>query len=561
MAFDGELFDDLKRHFSYRRNVEKKDDKKIADLTKEFVKFLKDGASNDEFSALILQYGTGGGGKTAGAFIISTILMASDAKRKLALWQTPPALEEVIKKKLIYYMGEEKGMQWASRVRTITFTNEIEENDIVLIDEGVISMNAKDALTNDAKQFEKFITGARHVRVVIIVNSISLGVIKAYRMMAHVEIYKLMTKKTLKGIESDFLKDNIEKVMMLEPWESLLESCHKKWKNKEGYINLKLSDYCPWFDGEVSKSLASVGSGDFTVSKDKQIEVMIEDISGKAIEFFADKEPKLWANSRVVRAWLRKHHYEQWREIGTRARDILDTIKLKMVEAGEDIDISDEEPESLTADEYERIMEEPDREFEENGDSSPGEAMAHYFFQKAMESGYNRQQAFIAYYTVKGYGLQDMAELATIGLSESYITQIRKDMSEKWFGFWAEWWFAKLIDEPANISAMQPGVPDLITSKPTEYKGHRFETGTIFTIKFRVQRRNVETFYQNGGVNNQLEPNFTPEFLKASEEGKPYYFAFFNPKWSGDHYFIREIDPNDEIVVTVEKPSTDNVMI
>ena len=108
---------------------------------------------------------------------------------------------------------------------------------------------------------------------------------------------------------------------------------------------------------------------------------------------------------------------------------------MKMVEAGEDIDISDEEPESLTADEYERIMEEPDREFEENGDSSPGEAMAHYFFQKAMESGYNRQQAFIAYYTVKGYGLQDMAELATIGLSESYITQIRKDMSEKWFGF------------------------------------------------------------------------------------------------------------------------------
>jgi hypothetical protein len=562
------MFDDLRKHFSYRRKKDDgKNEKKLIDLTDEFVQFLRNGATNTEFSFLALQYGTGGGGKTAGAFIIISILLLSDPKRKLALWQTPPDLELIVKKKLIMYMGGKRGEEMAARVRTITFTHQIEENDIILVDEGVITLNAKEALTNDAKEFEKFTTGARHMRVIIIVNSITLGVIKAYRLIAHLEIYKLITKKMIKELKSDFLKEHLDKVMNLEPWESLIESSHKKWKNKEGFISMKLSDYCPWYDDEISRSLDTLGSGDISIAKDQMVEKMIDDIASKAIEYFSDKEEKHWANPRVIRAWMRKYHNEIWREIGTKSRDIVDTIKLKMLEDGVDIDDLgnddvEEEPESeyISTEEYDDMMEAPHRDAAESSDPRGTEAMASFFFDCARKAGYNEKQALISSYTVKGYALQDMAELNRIGYSESYITQIRKDMSEKWFGYWAEWWFAVLLGEDPN-TAMNDNRPDLITTMPTEYRGHRFETGTIFTIKFRVQKRNAETFYQNGGINNQLKPNFTPEYTEALENGKMYYFAFFNPKWSTDHYFLKLIDPNGPIVVTVEKPSQDTVML
>jgi hypothetical protein len=108
---------------------------------------------------------------------------------------------------------------------------------------------------------------------------------------------------------------------------------------------------------------------------------------------------------------------------------------------------------------------------------------------------------------------------------------------------------------------MNSDKPDLILTAQRTYMGHTFEAGTIFSIKFRNEKRNAFTIYQNGGQRNQLNPNMTPEWTRALEEGKNYYLAFFNPKWNTEHFFIREVDPDDQIAVNVEKPDSDVVFL
>lgn len=141
--------------------------------------------------------------------------------------------------------------------------DQVEFNDILIIDEGIISLNAKEALSKKMRNFDKFLAVARHFRCCLFVLFQRYEVIKSLREMSDMILYKSLPENLIENEKYDqIIKTHGKKIVSLKRNEGLLVSSHQDFR-KTGMVMNKVPE---WYTDQVSMSYA--GDISFVSEKD-----------------------------------------------------------------------------------------------------------------------------------------------------------------------------------------------------------------------------------------------------------------------------------------------------
>jgi len=239
---------------------DKKDDR-LYNISDEWVSFLKSDKKMSKNSFIKLNIGNRGGGKTGSVFCETNILL-ENPKRVVQFWKTDAIIE-----KINAYCPKEL----VGRYESINNLSEIKPNSIFVIDEGIIGANAKEALKKEMRNLIKFLSKSRHYNIIAIINSVSLGVLLQFRNMIDIVSYRRLPRSFLvNNTSKDYiLKVYTDELVKLKEWESIFISSYKLFQ-KEGFISMKLENFCPWFNDKISMYQQST-SADVSLDENKQM--------------------------------------------------------------------------------------------------------------------------------------------------------------------------------------------------------------------------------------------------------------------------------------------------
>jgi energy-coupling factor transporter ATP-binding protein EcfA2 len=572
MFFDATLRNTVRQLARKEPIVDKSDEayQRPRDVTTDMLTWMRRGATDVEFSFMALINGTGGSGKTTLAMMFATVLMNSDKSRVLALWNTPDSLEVAIKKQVKVYLPQGEGDTWADRVITIKKVSDVKKNYIVIVDEGVLNINAKRALNDDMVEFEKMISIARHLRVVVICNSIFQGgVTKSFRSSAQLKVYKLMPSDNIKEFKSDFVKANAELLTKLKKPEALIECSHPKFM-KSGYIFMDLLDYCPWYNMEISQSMGATGSADFGKDKRLVIEDRIRTVADMAMASLGEKfgfdKSKKWCTQQIIRAWMREAKLDDLEDMEKVVGKIVDTIQYKLLFFNQTNDLGtatsvlaptnkprhDQSPDTPTTIRQDANTPGIAKLKKNTGDLlSDGFDYGQFFYDCAKSQQYDEKTRLLSKLTMQGFTLVQLCEHPKIGMSETWVTNLRSVLLRDWFGYWAEWAWARVLDvePPTDIYGDRP---DLIIQVDRDYMGLHFPAGSIFSVKFKIDKTATQPFTQWTEGDDRGDLN--PEYTEAVARGSIYYLIILNPRWSVTHFYVKKVDPHGLRMIEARKP-------
>ena len=152
------------------------------------------------------------------------------------------------------------GKQYFQRIERL---EEVEFNDAIIIDEGLISINAKEALSKKMRNWDKFLAVVRHFRCCLFVLFQRYEIIKAMREMSDIVLYKSLPPNLVENEKRDtIIKDYGTRLTNLKRNEGLLASSHQDFVNKLGLYTNKVPE---WYTDQVSMSYA----GDISFVNDK----------------------------------------------------------------------------------------------------------------------------------------------------------------------------------------------------------------------------------------------------------------------------------------------------
>ena len=143
------------------------------------------------------------------------------------------------------------------KFRIVERLSEVESYDILGIDEGYLTADAKDALIKDSSNFIKSITTLRHKSIFTIMNSLDNGILKGYRLKAQFRFYKLITDGYIEETRDKFAKRYGDIMTNLMPEQTLFQITHIDFLQagiRRGILEMHLDDYCPWFNKKISRS-------------------------------------------------------------------------------------------------------------------------------------------------------------------------------------------------------------------------------------------------------------------------------------------------------------------
>ncbi len=303
--------------------------------TVDFIHFLEANNNTPDFSFILLTMGAGGSGKTAVAFMMSHIMLKADPKRHVLLYRVPETLVPDIHESLKANGLEE----WNTRFKRIEHLREVDVNAILIIDEGVLNANAKEALMKEMVDFEQDLSFSRHKRIVALMNSVDDGVLLGFRKKAHIMIYKQLTKGFVDNVRNDhFVKTHAYDLTKLAINEAIVYSTYKYFSNKIGKLKLDLKLYCPWYNDKISRNMANeTFSAQFSrfTEKDK----LATHYAKIAVDFFGKDlgKPRMQA---VMLGWFKHEYPDQYFDLQRVIKDIYQTAMYMqyMRERGEDID-------------------------------------------------------------------------------------------------------------------------------------------------------------------------------------------------------------------------------
>jgi hypothetical protein len=301
--------------------------------TVEFIRFLEVNNNTPDFSFILLTMGAGGSGKTAIAFMMSHILLKVDPKRHVLLYRVPESLVPSIHESLKANSLEE----WCPRFRRIENLREVDVNAILIIDEGVLNANAKEALMKEMVDFEQDLSFSRHKRVICLMNSVDDGVLLGFRKKAHIMIYKQLTKGFVDNVRNDrFVKVHAYDLTKLAVNEAIVYSTYKYFNNRIGKLKLDLKNYCPWYNDKISRNMANeTFSAQFNRFSEK--DKLATHYAKIAVDFFGEdlKKPRMQA---VMLGWFKHEYPDQYFDLQRVIKDIYQAAMYMqyMRERGED---------------------------------------------------------------------------------------------------------------------------------------------------------------------------------------------------------------------------------
>ena len=218
----------------------------LDDISEEYVTFLESDKKKKKNSFIIWAIAGRDWGKTALTFNEINILLEDNPKRFVQFLKTPLQLIENIKDAC------PEGLK--DRFEVIYKTRDIKKNAILVIDEGLIGLNAKEALKIEMRNLGKFLSKSRHPNIIVLINSVNLNILSEFRDMIDIVIYKHCASTFIKNNRGrdPFLEEYSEIITKLREWEGIVDSYYK-WFEKFGMISLQYEDWCPWFNDKISR--------------------------------------------------------------------------------------------------------------------------------------------------------------------------------------------------------------------------------------------------------------------------------------------------------------------
>ena len=254
---------------------EEEPEDELLDYTSKFLELLKRLSGKDGFGAIIWIVGTAGAGKSALMCILDDILLKNSyPKRNVAFYKAPKNLLKEVRKAVPSLLRD--------KFRNITKLSEVKKFDILNIDEGYLTADAKNALTKDSTNFIASLTTLRHNSVIIILNSLDNGILRGYRTKAQIRFYKLLPEGYLNETNDKFAKKHRDSITTLLQEHTIFSISHIDFLKKDikkGVLILPLKKYCWWYNEKISRSFEGE---DFDarmrrlVKKKKEMESVIE---------------------------------------------------------------------------------------------------------------------------------------------------------------------------------------------------------------------------------------------------------------------------------------------
>jgi len=283
------------------------------DVTDEFVEFLRSGAGDPEFGWSAMIMGMVGSGKSALAAIVTSILLESDSRRRCAVYQSPSLAAAV-------QAAAPGGVR--ERFRAVGSLREIQNHDVVWIDEGALSANAKEALRVELRAFGKALRKVRHKRIVVLLLSQDDGVLLEFRKLAQFWFLKRASPALLELMRSNALvRAHERRLRTLPRTRALLISNYYSFSHT-GLLTLPLKRYCPWWGRAVSQNMAAE-SFDDEFERAARIRAQVREVAQEAVGEFGKTLLKGKASA-LLRGWLAAERPEVYHDLRKHVSDILD---------------------------------------------------------------------------------------------------------------------------------------------------------------------------------------------------------------------------------------------
>ena len=276
--------------------------KEFKDITEKWVKFLKSDRYKKKNSFILWHLAGRDWGKTAEAFKEINLLLEKNRKRFVQILKAPPDF--------IKNIEEVCPEEYKGRFESLPKLRFLRKNAILVIDEGLLGANAKEALTKEMRRLSKFTSKSRHPNIIVIINSVNLGILGEFKDMIDITIYKhLGYQFFVRNRGKDKFIDQHEKLLShLKEWEGIIISSYKKFNYERGKISLKYEDFCPWFNDNLSLNQQDTNP-DADFEDEIQLSKEIERLAKMAVNELGYRLLKPLAE-RKLKGWLQAEHKE-----------------------------------------------------------------------------------------------------------------------------------------------------------------------------------------------------------------------------------------------------------
>jgi len=245
--------------------------------------------------------------------IILIIGMRRSGKGVLS-WKIIDLIKKYDPEKSIMIYGATQ--QYIDYLKSIGFKNSMSfnnfedmvNNSIVFIDEGIINTNAKEALTKRARSFEKVLAVLSHKRIIMIVTTQTFGLFKQLTLQSNIIIYKQLSTILLNRERNDKFLSNFKHLLeKLNRNTAIIEMTIPGYKSGVG--RLKLGDPPSWYTSILSESFKDVDL-DFEAHKlaDRRMRIkqVAKELYKDGIIPDAKDKTKLYA----IRGYIRDKYFD-----------------------------------------------------------------------------------------------------------------------------------------------------------------------------------------------------------------------------------------------------------
>jgi hypothetical protein len=513
-------------------------------ISKDLIQFLRKDKKKRQNSFIQWNIAMRRGGKTGLTFMEINQLLPGNPKRFIQFFKVPELITKIIYEKLREYDQKHHTAlfdEYHGRFECIDKIRKIKQNAIVIIDEGLIGANAKEALKIGMRNLGKYLSKSRHPNNIILINSVNLNILSEFRDMIDISIYKRVGSKFIfNNAGRDPILDMLESKLnekglslsRLRPQQGFLFSDY--WGFEViGAFHLDLNDYCPWFHDDISRYHQHTNPDvafDEEQKRLDELDKLAKQIIDEVGEIFSKRGGK-----NDFEVWLERNHpgiaYDYKADISKLYKRYCYFLKYS----------SSNESDIL----YEEEQEQSKIDFKEQ------ESFADFCLRnisKITDPQYSPQEvdqiAKVAHGLARGDSYRDIdANYPNIGYHFVRTTAkwLRSQANTVYgLGYLFERWMAYNLGVPEGkieeVVGSTTNGPDLIWDNK------------IWTFKFRISK-NEKSFIFRQSL------DFTPEYNLAKKKGRHYYLAFMDPKWSLK-VDVQEIDPiNDPEEIKVEAPS------
>lgn len=458
---------------------------------------LIDERDNEESSFISMIIGTTGSGKTALSFEIINVLLLSDPSRHCQMFRVPQVMLKLIQTYAPKNIGD--------RFSIVEKLRDVKPDAILLIDEGLLNANAKESLKTEFVGFEKALAISRQLRIILILNTQTGGILKSYRILAHIIFYKQTSVLMVENTNIKFIKKNYYTLQKLIPNQTLFQSAYKSFSNKWGSLTLPLNEYCDWFNIKISKSYAKE-CFDQQFEQERIKDIFNKKIAKEAVAYWGILLFKSKAEQ-MLSGWIRSvYGYDTYFDVKSKLKEIMGyAVYYLRFEEREKRNKKDKASESK-----EIIYKE--------GDFSE--------FCRIQYEKNDPEKAEIIFRFIKGETQRTIA--SSISKGTSYVNTLLKKFRNTNMGYLFEDWFAYRVSG---------GKTDEIVGGRSNRPDYIDKNGWIYSEKCYASISKSITFYQ--------QKDALPEYTEAKKQGKPYRWVYLNPSWDT---FLRmvEVDPNGD---------------